>query len=307
MKIAIILLSILFQLSATILALRLISVTKRKAAWLFLAAGISLMTVRRIESLVDVLGTGANEPGLLFETVGLVLSILMFLGVYSIRPLFLEIINAEEIQRALNLRLFALSEEQQLLLDHSRDFIYRHDTDGVISYISPSVEKITGYSPAEWLGHYTRHYSGNPRNTVGIEATEAMLKTGRPTPPYRVEVAHKEGGTVWLEISKQPLIIDGKISGLIGVARDITPRVALEDEREKLITELQDAVANVKTLKGLLPICSSCKKVRDDRGYWQQIEAYVSEHSGAEFSHGICPDCAQKLYPGYTSKKRSDV
>ncbi len=68
-------------------------------------------------------------------------------------------------------------------------------------------------------------------------------------------------------------------------------------EKEQLITELQDALAKVKTLSGLLPICASCKKIRDDRGYWNRIEAYIGKHSDAQFSHGICPDCAKKLYP----------
>jgi len=70
----------------------------------------------------------------------------------------------------------------------------------------------------------------------------------------------------------------------------------MEEERERLIIDLQDALAKVKTLKGMLPICSVCKKIRDDKGYWNQIEAYIRAHSGAEFSHGICPDCAKKLY-----------
>ncbi|GAB4347452.1 MAG: hypothetical protein Kow0089_24920 [Desulfobulbaceae bacterium] len=60
---------------------------------------------------------------------------------------------------------------------------------------------------------------------------------------------------------------------------------------------LQEALAEVRTLSGFLPICASCKKIRDDRGYWNQIEAYIREHSDAEFSHGLCPECAQKLYP----------
>jgi len=71
-------------------------------------------------------------------------------------------------------------------------------------------------------------------------------------------------------------------------------------EQKKLIKELQVALQNIKTLQGLIPICASCKKIRDDKGYWNQIEAYISEHSSAEFSHGICPDCAKKIYPGYT-------
>ncbi|HIJ79941.1 MAG: response regulator [Desulfobulbaceae bacterium] len=68
-------------------------------------------------------------------------------------------------------------------------------------------------------------------------------------------------------------------------------------EREKLITELKEALAKVKTLSGFLPICAACKKIRDDKGYWSQIESYIRDHSEAVFSHGICPDCAQKLYP----------
>ena len=70
------------------------------------------------------------------------------------------------------------------------------------------------------------------------------------------------------------------------------------EEREKLIEELHAALAKVKLLSGFLPICASCKKIRDDKGYWQQIDCYISDHSDAEFSHGICPDCAKKLYPG---------
>ncbi len=62
--------------------------------------------------------------------------------------------------------------------------------------------------------------------------------------------------------------------------------------------ELQETLAEVKTLKGFIPICASCRKIRDDAGYWDQIESYVTRHSGAQFSHGICPDCAKRLYPG---------
>ena len=71
----------------------------------------------------------------------------------------------------------------------------------------------------------------------------------------------------------------------------------LEERVRDRTRELTEALANVKTLKGLLPICASCKKIRDDQGYWTQIESYIYKHSDAEFSHGICPDCAKKLYP----------
>jgi hypothetical protein len=78
----------------------------------------------------------------------------------------------------------------------------------------------------------------------------------------------------------------------------------VEKEKEGLIQELQQAISEVKTLRGFLPICASCKKIRDDEGYWHQIEAYIQKHSEAVFSHSICPACAEQLYPGFkrTSK-----
>lgn len=73
-----------------------------------------------------------------------------------------------------------------------------------------------------------------------------------------------------------------------------------EAEKDVLIRELREAINRIETLSGLLPICASCKRIRDDQGQWKQIESYLKEHSGASFSHGICPECAQKLYPGYS-------
>lgn len=72
---------------------------------------------------------------------------------------------------------------------------------------------------------------------------------------------------------------------------NVLARKRAEDERERLIRELQDALAQVKSLRGILPICGRCKKIRNDQGYWSEVEQYVSEHSQAEFSHGYCPEC----------------
>lgn len=91
----------------------------------------------------------------------------------------------------------------------------------------------------------------------------------------------------------------GEIIGLALFLTDITARKKLEYERERLIEELQENLNKVKTLSGLLPICSNCKKVRNDAGYWNQIEVYIKEHSDAEITHGICPECARKLYPDF--------
>lgn len=88
----------------------------------------------------------------------------------------------------------------------------------------------------------------------------------------------------------------GEVVGAIETVRDITAVKHSEQERERLIEELKNAISKIKTLSGLLPICASCKKIRDDKGYWNQIEGYIQEHSEAEFSHSMCPECSEKFY-----------
>jgi hypothetical protein len=92
---------------------------------------------------------------------------------------------------------------------------------------------------------------------------------------------------------------------LVGAAFFIRVTNPLLTKLHKTIDELKAAMNKVKVLSGFLPICASCKKIRDDNGYWNNIEEYIRERSEAEFSHGICPDCAQKLYPNLKSQKSS--
>jgi len=88
----------------------------------------------------------------------------------------------------------------------------------------------------------------------------------------------------------------GRLRGRLLIVHDITEHVRAAREHERIIAELSQALAQIKTLQNLLPICCSCKKIRDDNGYWQQIEAYIHEHAGVKFSHSLCPECARKLY-----------
>jgi GAF domain-containing protein len=134
-----------------------------------------------------------------------------------------------------------------------------------------------------------------------------------------------KGHVILQNVMFAPLVIDGKTVGIIGLAnkatdfndndakmatgfgelaaialqnsRNMDDRIAAERQREKVILDLNKALSEVKKLSGLLPICAHCKKIRDDKGYWTQIESYIHDHSDVEFSHGICKECADKYYP----------
>lgn len=89
----------------------------------------------------------------------------------------------------------------------------------------------------------------------------------------------------------------GQIIATLSSGEDITERRRIEAEKERTLVELKEALEKVKVLSGLIPICAACKRIRTDEGYWVQVEAYIREHSGAQFTHGICPDCMKRLYP----------
>jgi len=149
----------------------------------------------------------------------------------------------------------------------------------------------------------------SPQSIAGVTCYECVH--GKDEPPancphkklmadgreHTEEVFEERIGGDFLVTASPILDSKGVLVGSVHIARDITKHKKIEKEREKLISELQEALANIRTLKGLLPICSACKKIRDDEGYWSQMESYIQERSEAEFSHGICPDCAKELYP----------
>jgi len=175
------------------------------------------------------------------------------------------------------------SEKQIRMLMHAimsiNDSVYITDMDDTIIFVNNAFCETYGYREEEILGR-----EGNVLGEVG----------------WQGEFYHKrkDGSEFPVSVSRSVIKDEhGNEVAIVVVARDITQQKQVEKERERLIHELQDALAKVKTLSGLLPICASCKKIRDDKGYWRQVEVYVMEHSEASFSHGICPECVKKLYP----------
>lgn len=134
-----------------------------------------------------------------------------------------------------------------------------------------------------------------------------ILETGKPMLNKVEAVEGIDGKKIWLLTSKIPLRSQkGTIIGIIGIGQDITRIKELENERDKIIEDLRLALSSIKTLKGLLPICANCKKIRDDEGYWHRVEQYIHDNSSASFTHGICPECAEKIYGEYNISDKED-
>jgi PAS domain S-box-containing protein len=158
--------------------------------------------------------------------------------------------------------------------------------------------RLTGYTEME-LTQLTFPQITHPDDLAVDLKFTGQLEAGE-IEHYTIEkrYLHKSGRVIWGQMSRRILRNhDGEPLYFLALIEDITRRKEAEGERERLVGELKLALAQVKTLTGMLPICSSCKKVRNDEGYWSQIETYIMQHSDATFTHGICPDCTRKYFP----------
>lgn len=125
--------------------------------------------------------------------------------------------------------------------------------------------------------------------------------------PFLYGYLHIQNRKNGIEIENRPVLailqkVDRIKTMLSDAQREIERRKAAEKERDKVIEDLRKALSEVKTLRGLIPICANCKSIRDDKGFWQEIELYIRDHSDANFTHGICPDCRKELYPDVKKK-----
>ena len=185
----------------------------------------------------------------------------------------------------------------EVVLGESTDPIFNILEDGTYRYVNLAFSSHFDRRPEEVIGR--RIYDIFPQDEADKRMTvvRRAFATGE-TIVFDVRVPMAREPDRFFITSVRPLKdAAGRIASVVCISKDITERKRAEEERERVILELKAALAQVRTLSGLLPICASCKKIRDDQGYWTQIESYIREHSEADFSHGVCPECFESLYP----------
>lgn len=191
------------------------------------------------------------------------------------------------------------------LFEAANDAIFIMDQKNFLDCNSKT-ELMFGCSRKDIVGHSPVKFSPPQQPDGNLSAEKAKEKihaafNGEPQ-FFEWKHCHLDGSPFDAEVSLNKIELNG-ISYLQAIVRDITGRKQAEAEREKIIGELQQALDNIKTLSGLIPICATCKKIRDDKGYWNQLEQYIIEHSDAKFTHSICPECTKKFYDDLEKKK----
>ena len=182
---------------------------------------------------------------------------------------------------------------RRLLVEQSRDGIVVLKENGSIFESNLRFARMLGYSMEEVLGLHIWDWDARFSRDELLEKLRGVDEKGE-----QIESRHrrKDGTIIEVELSNNGIVYRGE-NLVFCISRDVSSRKKEEKERENLIKELRSALAEIKTLRGILPICSFCKNIRDDRGYWEQVDVYMHRHSLADFSHSICPDCLKKFYP----------
>ena len=184
----------------------------------------------------------------------------------------------------------------RILMDESMDPTFSFYADGTYRYVNHAFAKGVGKTSDEIIGRKIWDVFEKDEADKRFSIVKKVFAEGKPE-EIEVRVPQSAGDTFYLTTVKPILNDVGEVETVICTSKNITKRKLAEDALKKERDKLMKALKEIKTLSGLLPICASCKKIRDDKGYWNQMEGYIQQHSDAQFSHGMCPDCAKKMYP----------
>jgi PAS domain S-box-containing protein len=222
---------------------------------------------------------------------------IMIADITYLQAIVRDITERKQIERALQ----ESEEKYRILVEKANEAIVVVQ-DGVLIFANRVTSDLLGVPARDLEGKPFTNFIW-PEDREYVTANYKKRIAGETVnEAYDFRVIGAGGKLSWVFLSAATIQWKGKPATL-NLMTDITDRKQAEEERERLILELKEALSKVKLLSGLLPVCASCRKIRNDKGYWEQMEMYIRDHSEAEFSHGICPECARKLYPQFYEKK----
>ena len=182
------------------------------------------------------------------------------------------------------------------IIDNTPAPIYLKDKDGKYLLVNKEYERLA-YTTQEEIAGKTDHDIFPEEIASLFCSQDEEIKKNNATLEFEETITLPDGEFTFITLKFPIHDFDGKVYAVGGFCTDITERRKIEQEKENLIQRLQQALEEVKTLRGIIPICSFCKKIRDDQGYWSQVETYVGQRTGADFSHSLCPACIKEHYP----------
>jgi PAS domain S-box-containing protein len=182
----------------------------------------------------------------------------------------------------------------------SIDLLCFLDFNGHFKRLNPAWERALGFTREELMSRPFIEFV-HPDDRERTLKQNAAVRGGGKALGFENRYLCRNGSYRWFRWNAAP---DSGNEVIYSVARDITEAKQAEAEREKLVTELQEALAEVKSLQAILPICSYCRKIRDDENYWHTVEGYITEHTGSQFSHSICPSCMETVVEPELRKSR---
>lgn len=189
------------------------------------------------------------------------------------------------------------------IVESSEDAIIGTSLDGTILSWNFGAQRMYGHTAAEVRGRPISMLTPSSEPEEFADIYE-QIERGEYMARYQTVRLRKDGSAMDVSSTLSPIKnAAGKVVGVSAIEHDISAAKREDEQRLRLIQELTDALARIKTLRGLLPICASCKKIRDDQGYWQKVELYLAEHTDAEFTHGLCPDCMEHYIPDEPREK----
>ena len=231
----------------------------------------------------------------------LFVSHIFLIGIIAMLSIFIYILLRKRTYTFLN-SIQNSNDKYRDLFENANDAIFMLDAEHNYVDVNKKAVELFGYSREEFLQLNVLDVIPSSQTYRSNTEFERLKENGKYE-KFTGKQKTKDGRWLDIEVNSSIIMSNGKVVGSRDIVRDITDRKKAEEERESMIADLKKALEEIRTLKGILPLCSFCKKIRNNNGEWKSIDVYIQEHSEADITHTVCPSCMKKHYPNYSKNK----